>query len=86
MRIASLLIESAVERLELNRTVTQTTGRGEGRDEGGERGYYHLRHKLYDTFLIHSLHASVSLNLRRQPAYRRHPQNRCRYWCQSRLG
>ena len=40
--------------LEINRTCTHATRGGECRQEGGERGYYHLHRKLNQALLRHN--------------------------------
>jgi len=38
----------------LERPITHTARRCDGREEGGERGYYYLHRNLNETLLLHS--------------------------------
>ena len=50
-------------RLECNRAVAHAARRGDGRQEGGERGYYYLHRNLNDLFL-HTLMIFLSKDFR----------------------
>ena len=44
----------ALQRSVLKWSFAEARGGRDGREEGRERGYYNLHHKLQNTFLVHS--------------------------------
>ena len=58
---------SALLFLEYNRTSSHATRGGDGRQEGRERGYYHLHRNLND-FLLHTLFR-LNVNWRRSDTW-----------------
>ena len=59
-----------------DRPVAQARGGADGRQEGRERGYYHLHRQLDDTLLLHTIFVFFFRGMRRSAEGRLLPEER----------